>query len=161
MSTHSRSLIIDVLLILALGVIAVLGYHYSPLLLPKADLTLMPTEGCDLNRQACSARMPGDTGHVELSLSPRPLPVVKPLQVVATLNGIDASKVELDFSGVDMEMGYNRMTLKPDGQGHFVGQAMIPVCVTGRMLWRATLMIEAERRRIAVPYLFEAPWLES
>jgi hypothetical protein len=65
--------------------------------------------------------------------------------------------VSLDFAGVAMDMGLNRVTLVPSADGRFVGETTIPVCVTGRMLWRATLVVEADRRRIAVPFLFEAP----
>ena len=154
--SSNRSLFIDILIILALGMIAVLGYKYSPLLLPKADLTLMAADGCDLNRESCAAAMPGG-GSIELAMTPHPIPVVKPLQVTVTLKGVDANKVELDFQGVAMEMGYNRITLTPAGEGRFTGSATIPVCVTGRMLWRATLLLESDTRRVAVPYLFEAP----
>lgn len=154
--SSNRSLFVDVLIILALGMIAFVGYKYSPLLLPKADLTLMPADGCDLNRESCTAAMPGG-GSIELAIAPHPIPVVKPLQVTVTLKGIDANKAELDFQGVTMNMGYNRISLTPAGEGGFTGAASIPVCVTGRMLWRATLLLEDDTRRIAVPYLFEAP----
>jgi hypothetical protein len=154
--SSNRSLVIDILIILALGMIAVIGYKYSPLLLPKADLTLMPADGCDLNRESCAAGMPGG-GSIELSFAPQPIPVVKPLQVTVTVKGFEAGKAELDFQGVAMNMGYNRIALQPLGDGRFTGTATIPVCVTGRMLWRATLLLESDTRRISVPYLFEAP----
>ncbi|MBU1236084.1 MAG: FixH family protein [Gammaproteobacteria bacterium] len=143
-------------IILALVLIAVVGYKYSPLLLPETDLTLSPVDGCDLNRQPCRAVIPGG-GSIELGISPNPIPVVKPLRVVATFSGLDPSKVELDFQGVAMEMGFNRLTLTRMADGRYTGEATIPVCVTGRMLWRATLLVEADHRRIAVPYLFDAP----
>ncbi len=156
MPSTNRSIAIDIAIILALALIAVVGYKYSPLLLPKADLTLTPTAGCDLNQQACHADMPGG-GHIELALAPHPIPVVKPLQVTATIVGAAPDKVELDFQGVVMNMGFNRVTLAPAGDGRYTGEATIPVCVTGRMLWRATVVVETASQRIAVPFLFEAP----
>jgi hypothetical protein len=152
----NRSILIDIAIILALALIAVVGYKYSPLLLPKADLTLTPTEGCDLNQQTCHADMPGG-GRIELAITPHPIPVIQPLQVTATIVGATPNKVELDLQGVVMNMGFNRLTLLPAGNGRYTGAATIPVCVTGRMLWRATLMLETDRQRIAVPFLFEAP----
>lgn len=151
-----RSLLVDIAIILALGLIAFLGYRYSPLLLPKADLTLAPTPGCDLNQQACAAEMAGG-GRIELAIAPHPIPVIRPLQATVTLVGMTASKVDVDFAGVAMDMGLNRITLAPAGAGTFAGETTIPVCVTGRMLWRATVVVETDRQRIAVPFQFEAP----
>lgn len=148
--------LVDVSIVLALAIVAVVGYKYSPLLLPGSDLTVAPTTACDLNKTACGVDVPGG-GHIELDISPRPIPVVKPLTVNANLTDIDADKVEIDFAGADMNMGYNRVALAAAGDGHFSGSAMIPVCVTGRMAWRATLVVDTGRRRIAVPFEFEAP----
>ncbi len=156
MPSTTRSVLVDIAIVLALGLIAVVGYKYSPLLLPKADLTLTPVEGCDLNRESCHADVPGG-GRIELTLAPNPIPVVRPLQVTATFSALTPSKVELDFQGVVMEMGYNRVTLVAEGNGTYKGEATIPVCVTGRMLWRATLAVESDNKRIYVPFLFEAP----
>lgn len=148
--------LVDLAILLALAIVAVVGYKFSPLLLPKADLTVEPPAGCDLNKQSCAADLPGG-GRVELSITPRPIPVVKPLQVSATLTGIAATHVEIDFDGVDMSMGFNRKTLDAGPGSVYSGAAMLPVCVTGRMLWRATLVIDTDRQRIAVPFRFEAP----
>ncbi len=156
MKSGNRSLLVDIAIILALGLIAVVGYKYSPLLLPKADMTLSPANGCDLNHQPCQAAIPGG-GSIELGIAPNPIPVVKPLQITATFSGLDPGRVELDFQGVAMEMGFNRITLTRMADGRYTGEATIPVCVTGRMLWRATLLVKADHRRIAVPYLFDAP----
>jgi hypothetical protein len=156
MASPNRSLLVDLAIIGALALIAVVGYRYSPLLLPKADLTLTPPATCDLNRAACAVDVPGG-GRIELALAPHPVPVVRPVQVAASFSGIMPGKVEIDFEGVQMNMGYNRVALAATDAGHFGGEATIPVCVTGRMQWRATLMVETDRQRIAVPFLFEAP----
>lgn len=155
-ASANRSILVDLAILLALALIAVVGYKYSPLLLPKADLTLAPAAGCDLHREACHADIPGG-GRVELAISPHPIPVVKPLQVTATFSGIAPDKVEIDFAGVVMNMGFNRVPLSATGEGGYTGEATIPVCVTGSMTWRATLMAETGRQRIAIPFLFDAP----
>jgi hypothetical protein len=77
--------------------------------------------------------------------------------VTATLSGLTARQVEIDFSGVTMNMGYNRQPLLAETPDRYAGDATIPVCVTGRMQWLATLMVETDRQRIAVPFHFEAP----
>lgn len=155
-SAANRSLLVDLAIILALAIVAVVGYKYSPLLLPKADLTLAPVAGCDLHRESCHAEVPGG-GRIELSIAPRPIPVIRPMRVSASISGLTADKVDIDFAGVTMNMGLNRQTLTADGNGRYSGEATLPVCITGRMAWQATLMVETDRQRIAVPFQFEAP----
>ena len=148
--------LVDITIILAMAIVAVLGYKYSPQLLPTADLTIKPASGCNLHKQACHADLP-DGGRIELSITPHPIPVARPLQISASISGLVANTVEIDFAGVDMAMGFNRKILTAESAGRHVGGTVLPVCVTGRMAWQATLLVETDRQRIAVPFLFEAP----
>ena len=135
--------------------IAVVGYKLSPLLLPKADVSATVEPNCDLHKRACAARLP-DGGRIELSITPRPIPMIAPLQVEVKTAGLEATKVEVDFAGVDMNMGYNRPELAPSGSGKFASEAMLPVCVTGKMAWQATVIVETGRQRIAAPFRFNS-----
>jgi hypothetical protein len=54
-----------------------------------------------------------------------------------------------------MNMGHNRSELMATGAGRFAGAASLPVCVSGRMTWIATVQVETDRQRIAVPYRFD------
>jgi hypothetical protein len=95
-------------------------------------------------------------GRIELSIAPRPIPMVAPLVVEVKLAGIAPAKVEVDFAGVDMNMGFNRPELAAAGPGLFRSEAMLPVCVTGKMAWQATVIVEADRQRIAAPFRFNS-----
>ena len=92
---------------------------------------------------------------MRLNLMPRPIPVIEPIQVEVTLEGVDANRVSVDFAGVSMNMGLNRQQLEKQAAGRFVGRATLPVCITGTMIWEATVLVEAGRKRIAVPFRFE------
>lgn len=151
----NKNFLIDAAILAALVLIAAAGYRYSPLLLPKSDVAAEPDGGCDLHRQACGAALPGG-GRIELAITPRPIPMVQPLAVEVRVAGIDADKVAVDFAGVDMNMGYNRPELGAAGPGRFAGAASLPVCVTGAMSWRATVLVETGRQRIAVPFRFDS-----
>jgi len=151
----SQSLLVDSAMILALILIGVVGYKLSPLLLPKADVFLQPDPGCDLQQAPCVATLP-EGGRLRLALTPRPIPVTRPIDVAVEIEGLRADRVTVDLAGVDMSMGYNRQTLQSDGAGKFSSRATLPVCVTGRMLWQATVLVEAGGTRFAVPFRFEA-----
>jgi len=151
----SRPLLVDAAIVLAMLLVAIVGYKLSPLLLPKADVTARAAAGCDLHRGPCGADLP-DGRRIQLSIAPLSIPVVQTLNLEVTLAGIDADKVEVDIAGATMNMGYNRRQLTAAGDGRFVGTAILPVCVTGPMAWRATVLAETARERIAAPIDFES-----
>lgn len=151
----SQSLLVDSAMVLALVLVGTIGYKLSPLLMPKADVVATPAPGCDLHRSACEAALPGE-GRLRLALTPRPIPVAAPLEIAVDVEGMAAERVAVDFAGVSMNMGYNRPALEPAGNGRFAGQGTLPVCVTGRMTWQATVLVERGRERIAVPFRFDA-----
>ena len=150
---HHKSLLIDFAILLALVLIAATGYFYSPLLLPKSDVTADPDPGCDLQQQACAATLPGG-GRVELSITPRPIPTLKNLVVDVRVSGIVAKQVAVDFTGVGMSMGYNRAPLQATDADHFTGSANLPVCITGAMPWQSTVLLDTDRLHITVPFRF-------
>lgn len=153
MAVLKRAALIDVGLVLSLVLLALLGYQLAPVLLPAADVTIPSPVGCDLNQTHCIVPLPGN-GQLRFSLEPRPIAAVVPLQASVTLEGLTAERVVLDFAGVDMAMGLNRAPLALSA-GRFAGTVTLPVCVTGRMAWRATVIVESGRQRIAVPFIFE------
>ena len=149
--TPSRSTLSTLAMLGLLLGIAVAGHYFSPLLLPKADVQAQPDPGCDLQRQACATRL-ADGGRIELSILPRPIPILTPLKVEVAISGLLARKVEVDFAGETMNMGYNRIALVPAEGGRFGGEAWLPVCVSGPMSWVVTVVVETDRKLISVPY---------
>lgn len=149
----TKKLLLDAAILLVLAILGVVGYKLAPLFNPKTDVTL-PMSTCDLGKQACVATLP-DGGQLEFSIEPRPIPALKPLKLLATLKGSAARKIEVDFAGTDMKMGYNRPQLEGKN-GSFSGQANLPVCITGKMEWDATVLVETGKALVAIPFRFEA-----
>lgn len=150
-----KKLLIDLIGLLLIALIVVVGYKLSPLLMPQADTVVHPDPGCDLQRQSCAVELPGG-GRVELKASPLPIPMVKPFTVTVRVEGAEVRAVEVDFAGIDMNMGLNRPRLEARGNGEFVGEATLPVCITGQMDWQATVLLSTSGGRIALPYRFAA-----
>jgi hypothetical protein len=151
----NKKILIDVIGILLIALVVVVGYKLSPLLLPGADVVIQPDPACNLQRQACAVTLPSG-GTVELSMGTRPIPMVMPFEVQVTTSGFAPSRVEVDFAGIDMNMGLNRPELAARGDGRFAGQVTLPVCITGAMDWQATVLIESGGERIAIPYRFSS-----
>lgn len=145
---------LNLAMIAALIAIAVVGQRFSPLLLPKSDVSGEVEAGCDLQQRPCSATL-ATGGVVQLSITPRPIPYLQPLRIEVGTRGIEARKVEVDFAGASMNMGLNRIQLGAAGAGRHSGESSLPVCVSGSMTWVATVLIETDRQRIAVPYRFD------
>lgn len=126
-------------------------------LMPSADqpvsLTLPLDQSCDLQKGACSTGLPGG-GKLTLSITPRPIPVLRPLKLEVAVEGAKAESVEVDFAGVDMKMGYNRPPLQENGAGRFAGEATLPICSVSSMAWRATVLARLDGKLIAVPFEF-------
>ena len=158
---RQRTVLIDVAIALALASVVVVGYKLAPRLLPRSAPTPVTPVACDLNASPCAAELPHG-GRVELAITPRPIPLVRPLTVSARVTGIEAERVDIEFSGVDMDMGDNRATLVAEGAGGtsdhtYRASAMLPVCVSGRMDWRATLRVRSGGRESALAFVFWTP----
>lgn len=137
------------LLIVILGVI---GFKLSPQLRNAAVVTL-PISTCSPAQDTCSTTLP-DGSRLDFSMEPRPIRPLQPLRLIVGISESSPAKVEIDFNGAAMEMGYNRSVLQ-GSDGHFSGQAMLPVCVTGKMQWLATVLLTQKDRKIAIPFHFE------
>lgn len=137
--------------IAAMLLAAAIGYLW----LPRADVSLPLVDNCRLDRQACAAALPGG-GRVVVALEPVAEATAAPLRVTVSVTGARADSVEVGFQGVDMNMGSHVLRLAPAGEGRFAGETTLPVCVTGRMLWQATVLLEVGRKDISVPFRFES-----
>lgn len=138
--------------LLCAAVAGSLGYKYwrsvQELPVTRAMLSV-----CDLQHGPCTTTM--EQGKVTLRVAPRPIPVVTPLQLQVETDVPDIRGVEVDFSGVDMNMGRNRFQLRTNAEGHYAGEGMLPVCVRNRMRWEATVMLHTGDVILAVPYRFD------
>jgi hypothetical protein len=124
-----------------------------PLLNPQIVATAPLDPQCDLRQGACTARLP-DGGAVRLELDPKTLPLLEPIRIGVEIEGLRALGVEVDFAGVDMNMGYNRPALAAEGAGRFVGTTVLPVCVRYRMDWEARVLVRTPAGLVAAPFRF-------
>lgn len=141
-----------VVLVAAIGITIAYKQLSRPSVLPHVTVEL--AQGCDLHATACSVVFP-HLGPVTLSITPQPIPVVQPLRVVVETPIVGIQGVDVDFSGVDMNMGKNVFRLEPVSAGRYEGAAMLPVCVRSRMKWEAKVYIAREEAVLVAPFRFD------
>jgi hypothetical protein len=128
-------------------------YVAWPLLNPTVVATAPLDPGCDLRQGPCTGTLPNGAT-VRFGLEPRNIPLLEPLAIDVRVGGMRALGVQVDFAGVDMNMGYNRPSLAVEGEGRYVGKAVLPVCVRYRMDWEARVLVRTAEGLMAVPFRF-------
>lgn len=138
--------------LLALAVASLFAYKYWQ---PQAELPVVSAalSSCDVQQGACSTVIEG-LGAVALTIAPRPIPLVEPLTIRVETKIPAVRKLDVDFSGVDMNMGYNRFTLQPVADGLYEGSGMLPVCMRSRMIWEAKVMLTMGDVVYVAPFRF-------
>lgn len=122
---------------------------------PMDNVTQWETnKDCDLHKESCKAS--SGEANVSLKISPHPIPIARPLGIEVEVENIDIQKMELDISGINMYMGYNRVTLTPASANRYVGTSMLAFCTNQKMEWQVTLMIhKPDGSQIQIPYTLE------
>lgn len=144
-----------VVVVLGIAVVAVVLVRAWPLLNPAVSERAPLRPDCDLLSQACSVRFAAGA-EVVLDIQPRGIPAVHPLELRVNLDGLPVpQRVEVDFAGIDMAMGFNRAALSLDAEsGTWIGRGMLPGCVRDRMTWEARVLVHYPDRLLAAPFRF-------
>ena len=126
-------------------------------------------KSCELRTSACTAQAPADfsldpntqnkappQASVTLSINPRPIQVARSLEAKVQLHGFDQTNIhtiEIDVAGINMYMGYNRVTLEPESPGHYTGPLMLAFCTNDKMQWQVTVMVTRKNgQQIQIPF---------
>lgn len=123
-------------------------------LVPRGPIVLALDESCSIGSKICAMPLP-DGGRIELELGPRPVRLLSPLKLEIRVSGSNARPLEVDFTGVNTPMAFNRAYLLPNEPGVYGAQTGLPVCATGRMVWQATVLLESGAHQILAPFRFE------
>jgi hypothetical protein len=110
---------------------------------------------CSLDQRPCTAAL-GEGSRLTVDLSPRPVPLARPLRVVAVFEGVVPSEVEVLFSSETMDMGETPVVLRRAPSGEYVGEGALPLCLTAAMTWRADVEFNVEGKRRAFRFRFQA-----
>lgn len=120
-----------------------------------------PNPSCQLHHGLCSLehKTQQTVQKITLSISPNnPIPVAHLLNAQVTLQNINASMVQIDITGINMYMGYNRTTLiaSPDKPNVYTGKIMLAFCTSDKMDWDISVLVMPPKGK-----LIKAPFLLS
>jgi len=112
---------------------------------------------CDFTQGACinAFNLDGQPIQITLTLTPGQLPITKPLEAEVNVNGYPFSTGEIDISGVNMYMGFNRQPLEKVSAGTLRGETMLAFCTENKMIWKATVILKQDKESLEVPFEFE------
>ena len=99
-----------------------------------------PRIECDVHAGPCKADM--SATRVSMDIEPKPVKAMQDLTFTVTFTGekpVAAPYIDLGMPG--MNMGRNRVILKPAGELIYRGEGVIVRCPSGRRTWKAKVTI--------------------
>jgi hypothetical protein len=100
---------------------------------------------CDISNASCTQSL-GKTD-VTLSIKPKPVKAMEDLDFQIALKGATTSLESapyIDLGMPGMDMGPNRVMMKPSGENSYAGKGIIVRCPSGRTIWQATVTVPGQ-----------------
>jgi hypothetical protein len=115
--------------------------------------TTAPTS-CNLHVSTCELTL-SDGSLVSLDISPKPIPLMKPLNFRVLAPNLRLPFIELKLFATNMNMGFHTFKLFPKEEGVYEGEGMLPTCVVGNMIWQTNLIINQPTQSIGATFYFQ------
>jgi hypothetical protein len=101
-------------------------------------------QDCDLNQGPCTLSFvwQGLPHIAQLTLSPQPVPIAKPLAVDLRLDGpLALEKAAIEITGTNMYMGFNRQALTQKSPTVWQGSTILGFCTESEMQWQVQIQL--------------------
>ncbi len=158
----------SILSVILIAVLVSLAYYKNQQAKSQAImLQLTADQSCDLQKTDCTLAwdkgnlptakedLSPAKGFVTLSITPRPIPLVKPIQISVQLKNLsNIEAVAVDFKGTTMNMGPNNVKLTLAENNTWRGSGMLPVCIRNQMEWQADVYLQTPQGIIVAPFIF-------
>ena len=146
------SLLVAGLSLLLAILLSAVYFHFRPPAGADVPLFSAPPVACGTALEACLSEIEGRQIRFRL---PRAAAYLKSFPVRVSLQGFgEVDTVVVRFEMRDMNMGYNSVSLAR-GESGWQGEAILPLCASGRQDWLATVTIQARGMRYQAVFGFE------
>ncbi len=109
---------------------------------------------CNLHTQSCSVVLENNQSLL-LDISPKPIPLMKPLHFKVYMPNIGLSTLELKLFATNMNMGLYSFKLSLTQEGWYEGEGMLPTCVMGNMIWQANVIANTPTKSLGAIFYFQ------
>ncbi len=150
-SRTQRLLRIIAILVLAI-LLAKLGQHFWHSK-NKSVPTPSRQQNCDLHQQACTVLMK-DGKSVTLEVSPKSIPLGKPIALKVTLKKIQPKNVSAILTALKSGRSSSTINLTPKRNNSYTGSVTLRKTSDPKQRWMILVVINTEELNIAVPYKF-------
>ncbi len=109
---------------------------------------------CDLHKRSCTITIQ-DGRTFELSITPKDIPLMKPLKFTIKSNNPNLEKLNLNIYATNMFMGDFNLPIKNLSNGNYEAIGTLPTCPVGDMKWNAEIRIEKLNETIGARFQFK------
>lgn len=109
---------------------------------------------CDLHKKSCYVKIQDGTSF-ELSIEPKSIELMKPLQFLVKSNNSNLKGLYLNIYATNMFMGEFKLPLQNMGKGAYKATATLPTCTVGNMKWNADIRVKKLSKTIGARFQFE------
>lgn len=109
---------------------------------------------CDLHNEDCQITLADGTTFL-LSISPKEIPLMKPLTFSIKSNKEDLKDLHLDIYSTNMFMGEFNLPIKNLGNGSYEAKGTLPTCPIGNMQWNAEIRIQNFNKTVGAQFKFK------
>ncbi|MFK5882249.1 MAG: hypothetical protein QM482_08530 [Sulfurospirillum sp.] len=111
-------------------------------------------KSCDLHKKACSITL-GDGSVITLDITPRPIPLMKPIRIHITTKNINLDKLDLKVFATNMNMGLIEKSLKRVKKDTYEGEITLPMCIVGNMIWDVNIIANEPSSSLGAVFEFQ------
>jgi len=111
-------------------------------------------KSCDLHKEACSIALK-DGSRVTLSITPRPIPLMKPIKLHIVTKGIDLDKLDLKVFATNMNMGLIEKPIKKVKKDTYEAKITLPTCIVGGMIWDVNIIANEPSKSVGAVFEFQ------
>ncbi|PKF81303.1 hypothetical protein CW749_01285 [Vibrio sp. vnigr-6D03] len=116
--------------------LALLAGYFTPSLL---DAMQSDTQAVDLDDYCMLSTTPCKSGGTTIVMEHDSTQPLEPTRVFVVWPESQAQSLTLEMEGLEMDMGVVKFRLEGQGNGHYEGELMLPVCTIDTMTWYGQL----------------------